>query len=161
MDAIELLESQHRKVEDLFSKIESADDLSEKEALFNQLADDLAIHTSIEEHQFYPAVKARQTEDLLLESVEEHLGIKRALADLLEIDAADKTFDAKIKVLKELVAHHAEEEEDELFPKVRKLLDDDILEALGQEMTAAQVELEEKGSPREAVPSEIEVPAAI
>jgi hemerythrin superfamily protein len=154
MNAIELLESQHRDVEKLFDQIEKAKTPGAKQKLFDHLADSLAVHTTIEEHQFYPAVKAKRTEDILLESLEEHLGIKRVLADLLEIQAKDHTFDAKIKVLKEQVEHHVEEEETDLFPKVRKVLDAEELRALGQTMRAEQVTLEDKGEPRAAIPSE-------
>ncbi|HEY4183697.1 MAG TPA: hemerythrin domain-containing protein [Polyangia bacterium] len=154
MNAVDLLESQHREVEKLFSKIEKAKKSASKGKLFAEIADKLAIHAAIEEHHFYPAVKAKRTEDILLESLEEHLGIKRVIADLLEVDAADETFDAKVTVLKEQVSHHVEEEESDLFPKVRKLLDEDRLEAIGQEMSAEQAELEEQDAPRKAVPSE-------
>jgi len=106
-------------------------------------------------------VKAKRTEDILLESLEEHVGIKRVIADLLAITPADETFDAKIKVLKEQVEHHVEEEETDLFPKVRKLFDKDRLEAIGQEMSAEQAELEEKGDPRNAVPGETEQAASL
>src|SRR3954466_5751849 len=122
MSAIDLLESQHREVEKLFSQIEKAKDGAKKTELFEEIADKLAIHAAIEEHHFYPAVKEKRTEDILLESLEEHLGIKRVLADLLDIDASDESFDAKIKVLKEQVEHHVEEEENDLFPKVKKVL---------------------------------------
>jgi hemerythrin superfamily protein len=161
MNAIDMLESQHREVEKLFSQIEKASRASSKEELFTQIADKLAIHAAIEEHQFYPSVKAKRTEDILLESLEEHLAIKRVLADLLAIDAEDESFDAKIKVLKETVEHHVEEEETDLFPKVRKLLSAEELEAIGQEMQAEQVELEEAGDPRNMVPSETDQPATI
>jgi hemerythrin superfamily protein len=154
MNAIDLLESQHREVEKLFSKIEKSKSDDAKGRLFEEIADKLAVHASIEEHHFYPAVKANRTEDILLESLEEHLGIKRILADLLDIEASDETFDAKIKVLKEQVSHHVEEEESELFPKVRKLFNKEQLEALGQEMSAEQAELEDQGEPRMAIPSE-------
>src|SRR3982751_5212110 len=76
MNAIELLESQHREVEDLFEEIEETDDLEAKADLFEQLADKLAIHATIEEHHFYPAVKEKRTEDILLESLQEHLAVK-------------------------------------------------------------------------------------
>lgn len=154
MSAIELLESQHREVEEMFSQIEKAKDPKRKTALFEELADKLAVHAAIEEHHFYPAIKAKQTEDILLEAVEEHLAVKRILADLLELEASDDTFDAKIKVLKEQVEHHVEEEEDEMFPKVKKLLDAEELDALEQEMIAEQEELEEAGNPRLAIPAE-------
>ena len=161
MDAIELLESQHREVEDLFSQIEDAKGAKEKEQLFEQIADALAMHAAIEEHHFYPAVRAKKTKDILLESLEEHLGIKRVLADLMKVDASDETFDAKIKVLKEQVEHHVEEEESDLFPKAKKLLSSEELDALAQEMTAEQTELEEEGEPRKAIPFETDAPATL
>jgi len=161
MNAIDLLKSQHREVSKLFSKIEKTEDASDKSELFNEIADKLAVHAAIEEHHFYPAVKAKRTEDILLESLEEHLGIKRIIADLMEVNAEDETFDAKVKVLKEQVEHHVEEEESDLFPKVKKLFDKDQLEALGQEMSAEQAELEAEGEPRRSVPSETAHPASI
>jgi len=161
MNAIELLESQHREVEDLFEEIEDSDDLDTKADLFEQLADKLAIHAAIEEHHFYPAVKEKRTEDILLESLEEHLAVKRILADLMNNNVEDETFDAQLKVLNETVSHHVEEEESDLFPKVRKVLSKDQLEAVGQAMSAEQAELEEKGAPREAIPSETEQAATI
>ncbi len=161
MDAIDLLKSQHREVEDLFSKIEKSRDAAKKDQLFTKLADSLAVHATIEEHHFYPAVKEKRTEDILLEALEEHLGIKRVLSDLLDTEIEDETFDAKIKVLKEQVEHHVEEEETDLFPKVRKLFDAEQLEAIGQAMSAEQAELEEKGNPRDAVPAETEEAATI
>jgi hemerythrin superfamily protein len=161
MDAIDLLKSQHREVEDLFSKIDKSRDAAKKDQLFTKLADSLAVHATIEEHHFYPAVKEKRTEDILLEALEEHLGIKRVLSDLLDTEIEDETFDAKIKVLKEQVEHHVEEEETDLFPKVRKLFDAEQLEAIGQAMSAEQAELEEKGNPREAVPAETAEAATI
>src|SRR3954466_6506700 len=71
MNAIEMLEEQHRDVEDLFEEIEEAEG-AEKQEVFAEIADQLVIHSAIEEKHFYPAVKARQTEDLLRESLEEH-----------------------------------------------------------------------------------------
>jgi hemerythrin superfamily protein len=161
MNAIELLESQHREVESLFSKIEKARSTASKTKLFEQIADKLAVHAAIEEHHFYPAVKHKRTEDILLESLEEHLAIKRVLADLLELEAGDETFDAKLEVLKEEVEHHVEEEESDLFPKVRTLIDQEQLEAIGQEMSDEQDELEERGDPRNAVPAETGQAASI
>ena len=161
MNAIDLLLSQHREVEELFSDIESAKSSDEKDELFEEIADKLAIHAAIEEHHFYPAVRASRTEDIILESLEEHLSIKRELADLLDMSAEDERFEAAVKVLKEQVEHHVKEEEGELFPKVKKLLDKDELEAIGQAMTAEQAELEEQGNARENVRSETDAPAPV
>jgi hemerythrin superfamily protein len=154
MNAIDLLESQHREVEELFQQLEDNEDDETAEQIFIQLADKLAMHAKIEELHFYPAVKAQRTEDILLESLEEHLAAKRVLADLLDMDASDETFEAKCKVLQELIEHHVEEEESELFPKVKKLFDEDQLVAIAQEMMATQAELEDK-DPRLQVPKEI------
>lgn len=140
MDAIEMLTAQHRQVDELFEEIESAKG-EEKRMLFIQLADMLAAHSVIEERHFYPMVRAKQTEELLDESLEEHLSVKRLLSDLLRMDLDDERYDAKISVLKEQVQHHVEEEEGELFPQVKKLFDADVLEGIGQEMTATMVEL--------------------
>lgn len=140
MDAIEMLTAQHRQVDELFEEIESAKG-DEKRMLFIQLADMLAAHSVIEERHFYPMVRAKQTEELLDESLEEHLSVKRLLSDLLRMELDDERYDAKISVLKEQVQHHVEEEEGELFPQVRKLFDADVLEGIGQEMTATMVEL--------------------
>jgi hemerythrin superfamily protein len=152
-NAIDLLKEQHREVEALFSEIEKAEDDETKEELFVQIADKLAMHARIEEMHFYPASKEEETEDLLLEAVEEHLSAKRVIADLLDLDPGAEEFDAKIKVLKELVEHHVGEEEKELFPKVKKVLSEDELIALAQEMMSTWSELEGK-DPRLEVPAE-------
>jgi hemerythrin superfamily protein len=161
MDAIELLRSQHREVEDLFSRTDKAKASEPKRKLFEKIADKLAIHAAIEEHQFYPAVMARRTEDILLESLEEHLGIKRVIADLLKIDGADETFEAKVTVLKELVQHHVKEEEADLFPKVKKVLDRDELVKLAKSMKSEAQELERNGAPRNTVPDETNQAASL
>ena len=153
MNAIELLESQHREVETLFRKIEKAAG-PEKEDLFDQIADALAIHASIEEKHFYPATRSQRTEDDLREAVEEHLSIKRIIADLLECDPEDPQFEAKVIVLKEQVEHHVKEEEEELFPKVKAELSADQLDDLAVVMDDLASELRESGPPREQVPGE-------
>jgi hemerythrin superfamily protein len=160
-DAVDMLESQHREVEALFAQLEKASDNAKKKALATEIADKLAVHATIEERDFYPAVKAKRTEDILLESLQEHLGIKRVLADLMATDADDDTFDAKAKVLREQVEHHVEEEEKDLFPKVRKIFDAETLTAVAQQMAATQDELLEKGDPRKAVPGETKQAARI
>ncbi len=160
--AIELLEEQHREVEQLFTELEEEESTEEKQALFEELADKLAVHAAIEERHFYPQAKDDKTEDLLLESVEEHLAVKRVIADLMETSPEDPSFDAKVKVLKEQVEHHVKEEEEELFPKVEKLLSEDQLIALAQEMTATRVELEEADeAPHDQIPNEIDRAAPI
>ncbi|HZX94017.1 MAG TPA: hemerythrin domain-containing protein [Myxococcales bacterium] len=153
MDAIELLKTQHQEVKTLFKKIEKADE-GEKEDLFDQIADALAVHAAIEEKHFYPATRNARTEELLQEAVEEHLSVKRLIADLLELSPSDPQFDAKISVLQEQVEHHVGEEEGDLFPKVKKILAADELEDLGVVMEDMADELKAGGAPREQVPAE-------
>jgi hemerythrin superfamily protein len=148
MDAIEMLEEQHRDVEELFDELESAE-VAAKQDLFDELADQLTVHAAIEERHFYPAVQAKRTEDLLLVSLEDHLAIKRLLADLLQLDPRNEVFPAKIHLLKDLVERHAKEEEQQLFPLVRKLLDRKELVAIGEEMVVMQENLLDIGDPRE------------
>jgi len=161
MDAIQLLESQHREVEDLFEEIEGSDDNEDKMELFEELADKLAVHASIEEHHFYPAVKDRRTKDILLESLEEHLSLKRLLADLIELPLSAPTFAAKFQVLKEQTEHHHKEEEEHLFPKVMLLLDADARADLGRKMEALQQRLQRAGAPRAAVADQTEAAAPL
>ncbi len=153
MDAIELLKMQHREVEALFKKIEKAKEEA-KQDLFEQIADALAVHTAIEEKHFYPATRSARTEELLQEAVEEHLAAKRIIADLMELSSEEPQFDAKVKVLKEQIEHHVEEEEKELFPKVRKMLAKEELEDLAVVMEDMAGDLKASGVPREAVPAE-------
>lgn len=153
-DVLELLSSQHDEVDELIAQLEDSDDTDEKEELFRELADKLAAHATIEEKIFYPTVMDDKTHEQLLESAEEHLQMKRILADMLSLDVDDEHFDAKLSVLKEEVRHHArDEEEDKLFPKVRKSFSKDELAALGNECLAMFEQLLEQ-EPRMNVPAE-------
>jgi len=162
MNAIELLKTQHDDVKELFEKYEKLGDKAteEKQKCFFEIADKLSAHATIEEQIFYPAVKAKQTEDLLLEAVEEHLSAKRVIADLLELAPEDKVYDAKVKVLQELIEHHVEEEEGEMFKKVKGLLGAESLETMGTTMEAMFEKLMEN-EPRNEVPSEIDRAASV
>jgi hemerythrin superfamily protein len=162
MNAIDFLIEQHRALEDKMDALMDADKSSAKEALLAEVGDELTVHIASEEQVFYPAVKARRTQDILLESLEEHLSLKRLLADLLELKPTDQTFEPKFNVLKEQAEHHHEEEEENLFPQVRQLLDEEQLEALGLEMMALQDRLmRARKRPRDAVAAEIEHAAAL
>jgi hemerythrin superfamily protein len=161
MNAIEMLKRQHRQVEKLFKQLEGEKPAGARRKTFEQIADALAVHATIEERHFYPAVNEEQTEDILLESVEEHLEIKRVIADLLAMDVGDENFDAKVKVLQEDVEHHVEEEEKQLFPKVEKLFDEESLSELAEAMQETQDEMIREGNPREAIPGETDAAAPL
>jgi hemerythrin superfamily protein len=146
MNAIELLKKDHQKVAGLFKKYEGAGDdaSSEKEELFRMIKRELDVHARIEEEIFYPAAKqvpSEEAKELVAEAGEEHKQIKTLLAELDGMDADDEQFDAKMTVLKEDVEHHVEEEQDEMFPKVRKALGNDRLEDLGRQLEARKQSL--------------------
>ncbi len=143
MDAIELLTNHHRELEQRLDAMKDSEAVDP--AVFEETADSLAAHVTVEEELFYPAVKAEWTEDTLLESLEEHLSLKRVLADLLDLDTGNLKFGPKLHVLAEQVEHHHKEEEEHLFPKVRKLLDARRLEALGGRMAQRMAQLERRG----------------
>lgn len=163
MNAIDLLERQHREVEELFEEFERAGEGAHKtrERLCQQISDKLAVHAEIEEKLFYPESKQGDTEDLLRESVEEHLAVKRLLADLLEHGTDDENFDARMTVLKEQVEHHVEEEEKELFPKVKKSCSKEELEDLGARMDELAQRIVDEGEPSSRIPDQTDHPAPI
>jgi Hemerythrin HHE cation binding domain len=161
LDVLEILSSQHSEVDDLIEKLERGE--GKRAALFAELADKLAAHSAVEEQIFYPAAMTEATSELLHQSVEEHLEVKRMLADMLALDpdADQEQFNAKLSVLKENVSHHAhEEEEGKLFPRLRKVLGPDDRAALGNEVLALFEALLER-QPRFQVPREIEDAAAL
>ena len=158
MNAIELLETQHRDIDDLFARLErGAGSDKARQKLFDDLADLLAIHASIEELHFYPAVKAAKTEEKVEHSLEEHVGIKRKLSLCMATSLSSDKFLERLRALAHEVQHHVGDERNELFPKVRRMFDADQLEALGQEMTSTMAELQ-KGHPRRDVPLQTMAP---
>jgi hemerythrin superfamily protein len=161
MNAVKMLKQQHREVEKLFERLESARSAEPRRKIFEEIADALAVHAAIEERHFYPGVRTRQTEEILLESVEEHLEIKRVIADLLQMDPVDESFAAKVKVLQEDVEHHVEEEEASLFPNVERLTEQEELEAIGDAMEETAEELNRDGNPRLLVPGETGIAAPL
>jgi hemerythrin superfamily protein len=148
MDAIKLLEWQHDEVDTLFAQYEKAEDSDEKLEVFNEIADTLAAHASIEEKLFYPAVYVGELREQLTEAVEEHLRAKRIIADMLDLEPDDAKFETKMKMLQEEVEQHVNEEEEELFPIVKQTLPKIELEALGESMEELYEELM-AGNPRE------------
>ncbi len=141
MTATNLLKKQHQEVKSLFRRVQKTEDTEARHDLRKEIINNLTVHAKIEEEIFYPAVRGIGTEkakDLVLEAYEEHHVVKLLLEDLSNIDAADKTFTAKMTVLGELVEHHADEEEKDMFPLAQKL-GEAQLEAVGERM-AARVE---------------------
>jgi hemerythrin superfamily protein len=142
MDAITLLKNDHRSVQRLFRRFEAAGDDArvEKREIVDRIIEELSVHAAIEEQVFYPVVRATVpgTEDLALESLEEHHIVKWTLSELEGMDPSDERFDAKVTVLIESVRHHVDEEEHELFPEVRHELGRSAMNDLGDALEQAR-----------------------
>ncbi len=139
-DAIALLKADHRKVEELFEKYESA--RGKKADIAQQICMELTVHAMIEEEIFYPACEEAGVEqDMLDEAFVEHDGAKMLIAELREGTPDDDYYDAKVKVLSEEIKHHVKEEEqrDGIFAQIKKSEID--LDDLGQRMLVRKEEL--------------------
>jgi hemerythrin superfamily protein len=142
MDAVTLLKNDHKTVEGLFKKFEKAGPNAHKTKrdLVEKIVEELSIHAAIEEQVLYPAARAAvpDANDEVLEALEEHHIVKWTLSELDGMDPTDERFTAKVTVLTELVRHHVEEEETELFPELRKAMKRKELEELAQALEAAK-----------------------
>ena len=137
MKATDLLKKQHRNVEKLFKQCEKTEDPRQRRQLMERIATELKMHTKIEEEIFYPAVREMGTskaEEMVDEAFEEHHVVDLVIAELPEVDPEDERFQAKMTVLSELVEHHVEEEEEEMFPMAEKKLGAERMKQLGQQM---------------------------
>lgn len=144
MNAYKLLKEDHKRVSDIFKKLDSTTEraLKSREELFARLNSELEVHAAIEEEIFYPALKqAAETRDIILEAIEEHSIVKQMLNELDSTSKDNEKWTAKLTVLKENVEHHVEEEEGEMFKKARKILSDEQAEQLGVQMEAARKKL--------------------
>jgi hypothetical protein len=156
-DAIALLKADHRKVEELFEKFESAKSGS-KQAIAEQICNELKIHTSIEEEIFYPALKGKIEDDTLAEAYVEHDGAKVLINDIMSASPDDDYYDAKVKVLSEEIKHHVKEEEmpkEGMFAQVRET--DVDLVALLDQMLARKEQLMAEAKSGALPPAELRV----
>jgi hemerythrin-like domain-containing protein len=148
LNAIDLLLHDHREVESLFSEFDSLEEGDEEDAedIIEDACLELEIHDRLETEIFYPAVRAAAADDeditdLLDEGEDEHQAVRELIEKLEDMDPDDDARDALFTTLIEQVKHHVEEEETELFPKVKKLKGLD-LDALGAEMHERKQELQ-------------------
>jgi iron-sulfur cluster repair protein YtfE (RIC family) len=148
MDALTLLEQDHDKVMKIMEELEKTTErgVKTREELFNKLVSELTVHEQIEEQIFYPAVKEQATtkklEELVTESYEEHHFVDIVKAEIEQTPFDTEEWAAKFKVMKENIEHHAkEEEEQKMFPKVRKAFTKAELEDLGTQMAELKEQL--------------------
>jgi hemerythrin superfamily protein len=135
MKATDLLKKQHKDVKGLFKKIEKTENGRERRQLMEQIGQQLELHTRLEEEIFYPAVRevSRKAAEMVDEAFEEHHVVDLVLKELPSVNPEDERFQAKMTVLMELVQHHVEEEESEMF-KLAEKLGKERLSELGEEM---------------------------
>ena len=140
MKATELLKKQHREVKALFGHAGKAKS-GERRGIVDEIMEKLRAHMAIEEAIFYPAVRelaTKKTDEMVSEAYEEHHVVKLVLDELPGVDLEDELFEARMTVLEELIEHHVEEEEKEMF-KVAEKLGDERLRTLGEEMESGGV----------------------
>jgi hemerythrin superfamily protein len=140
MDALELLTADHNRVRGLFArfkKAEESDDTATATEVAAKIVEELTVHTTIEEEIFYPAITgcSEEIKDVVEEGWQEHLVAKKIIDELGQCETASDSWMAKVKVLIESVEHHAEEEEKEMFPKVRSAVTDEVRTDLGMQLT--------------------------
>jgi hemerythrin superfamily protein len=139
MNALEVLKQDHQKVKGLFKEATGSPDQSKRKELFDKIDTELEIHAHIEETVFYPALETHEElKDLVAKALEEHQEVKIMLEELEELGSESHDFGSKLQELIESVEHHVEEEEGEMFPKVREVFDESQLEQLGQELESAK-----------------------
>jgi hemerythrin superfamily protein len=128
MKATDVLKKQHREVLALFKELDRTEDPAERRRLLDEVTDSLKAHSELEEEIFYPAIResgAKKAEELVLEALEEHHVVDLLQAEAPDDDPEAESFGAKMTVLKELVEHHIEEEEAEMFKLASRLGDEE------------------------------------
>jgi hemerythrin superfamily protein len=139
MNALEILKQDHQKVKGLFQEAIHSTDTSKRKAIFDKIDTELEMHAHIEETVFYPAIEDHEElKDMVAEALEEHGEAKTLLGELEELGADSHEFGSKLQQLIEAVEHHVEEEEGEMFPKIREVFEEDELEQLGQDLESAK-----------------------
>ena len=144
MDALQLLTKDHDHVKKMLEELDDTTEraIKTREQTFAKLQSELEVHEAIEEEIFYPALKEHsKTRDIALEGYEEHHVVDTVIAEMGDVPVSDETWTAKFAVMKENLEHHIEEEEQDMFPKARKVFDQQELDALGERMAARKEEL--------------------
>jgi hemerythrin superfamily protein len=147
LDAITVIENDHRVVDGLFDTYERLGrdgDPAERQRTVRSMIDELRLHASMEEHVFYPAVQEALDEEggeLVEAALLEHAEAKETLDEIEALDVSSDGFHERVTALIEEVRHHVDEEEQEILPKLREALDSQVLLQLGGELESAKLTL--------------------
>lgn len=144
VDPVQMLIEDHTQVKSKFEAFEKENDTDVKFSIFTDTVLALTVHTKLEEELIYPLLKKAE-EDLMTEAFEEHHVVDFVITELKALKKVDVTFEAKFKVLADLVKHHIEEEETQILPELNGLHDVDLTE-LAQKMVARKQQLKEQFS---------------
>ena len=138
--AFEQLEQDHRQVEEWFAEYDELKEDNRKGDLAEKICVALKVHAQIEEEIFYPqAREATKDNDLIDKAVVEHATVKNLIGEIEAMEVGEELYDAKMRVLGEMVKHHIKEEEEELFPELEAAKMD--LNAVGKEIAERKEEL--------------------
>jgi len=148
MDAIQLLKADHKKVRELLDDLAgtTARGAKTRATLLGKITTELEVHTKIEDEIFYPAFKEAGEKNgdsqMVFEAYEEHRAVgDLVLPDLNKTPPGSEQFSGRAKVLKELVEHHIEEEEGDMFPRAKALMSKEQLKTLGDKLAMRKQEL--------------------
>ena len=146
-DAVSVLKQDHKKVMQLLNDMENTTGRAtdRRTQLLKEIETEIKVHSRIEEEIFYPAFKAAgraSDEHLVYEALEEHHVVDVVLAELKAAKAGSEQFGAKAKVLKDLIEHHAIEEEGEMFPHARRIMGSARLREVGVALRERKQELQ-------------------
>src|SRR3954466_15206716 len=137
MNVIKLLKEDHKKVKKMLDELAETSESAKREELFAHIQHALRLHELVEEEIVYPTFREQsKLKDIVLEGYEEHHVVDLIMDEIAEESVTDETWAAKLKVMKENVEHHVEEEEEKMFPQARKLFSEEDLEELGSRVAA-------------------------
>ncbi len=148
MDILDLIKKDHRKIETLFSAIETTDDTQKLYECFNQLYEEINLHADVEEQTFYPAIRdyCEDTEEMVDEAQNDHHEAKQLLEEIEFLSPTSAEFKQKIRELKQLIQQHVQEEENELFSQARQCMSEEKRSQLGTEFEAVKRQLQSEMS---------------
>nr|WP_298139008.1 hemerythrin domain-containing protein [uncultured Pseudomonas sp.] len=150
MNAIDLLKADHQIVKEILTQLQESSTRAVKgrTQLLYKLEAEVSVHTKLEEELLYPAFKeagGKEEAQMFYEAKEEHRTVDSlVLPDLKGTDPSTPEFTGRVKVIKELLEHHIDEEERELFPRARKLLSKSRLDEMGEQMAERKTELKKQ-----------------
>lgn len=155
-NALDLLKHDHQTVRKLLDQLVETTGRAEKTRaeLLARIEEEINVHARIEEEVFYPAFKkadGKEHEKMFYEALEEHRAVEQlVLPDLRNTDLTSEQFSGRAKVLKELIEHHADEEESEMFVEAKKSMPKETLEELGRRIKQRKLELKREGGSRKS-----------